>query len=97
MKIELINYFSDMIFKFYKILVMSDTLVCRKIIEDMDKRLEARKPIEVIKDDISQLKSDMIHIKNYIRKLEVREQLKEEKEKSEEEEYVKPDKTGWLW
>ena len=92
----LYNYFSEMIFKFYKILIMSDTIVCRKILEDMDKRLETRKPIEVIKDDISELKSDIIHIKNYIRKLEVREQLKEEKEKIEEEEYVKPEK-GWLW
>jgi len=93
----LYNYFSEMIFKFYKILIMSDTLVSRKILDDMDKRLEARKPIEVIKDDISELKSDMIHIKNYLRKLEVREQLKEEREKQLDEEYVKPEKTGWLW
>lgn len=75
---------------------MSDTLVCRKILDDMDKRLEGRKPIEVIKDDISELKSDMIHIKNYLRKLEVREQLKEEREKQLDEEYVKPEK-GWFW
>ena len=76
---------------------MSDNMVSRKILCDMDKRLEGRKPIEQIRDEISQLKVEMIHIKNYLRKLEAREQIKEEEEKKVEEEYVKPEKSGWLW
>ena len=74
---------------------MSDNLVSRKILCDMDRRLEGRKPIEQIRDEISQLKVEMIHIKNYLRKLEAREQLKEEEEKKVEKEYVKPEK-GWF-
>jgi len=64
---------------------------------DMDKRLEGRKPIEAIRDEIASLKVEMIHIKNYLRKLETRETLKEEEEKKLDEEYVKPEKSGWLW
>ena len=76
---------------------MSDNIVSRKIMHDMDKRLGTRKPIEEIRDEISSLKVEMIHIKNYLRKLETRETLKEEEEKKLDEEYVKPEKTGWLW
>jgi len=97
MKQVLLNYFSELIFKFYKILLMSDNIVSRKIMHDMDKRLGTRKPIEEIRDEISSLKVEMIHIKNYLRKLETRETLKEEEEKKLDEEYVKPEKTGWLW
>jgi len=97
MKQVLLNYFSELIFKFYKILLMSDNIVSRKMMNDMDKRLEGRKPIEAIRDEIASLKVEMIHIKNYLRKLETRETLKEEEEKKLDEEYVKPEKTGWLW
>lgn len=75
---------------------MSDNIVSRKIIQDMDRRLEGRKPIEQLRDEISELKAEMVHIKNYLRKLEIREQLKEEKDKKVESEYVKPEK-GWFW
>ena len=75
---------------------MSDNVVSRKIIKDMDRRLEGRKPIEQLRDEISELKADMVHIKNYLRKLEIREQLKEEQDKKVEAEYVKPEK-GWWW
>jgi predicted transcriptional regulator len=67
------------------------------MMNDMDKRLEGRKPIEAIRDEIASLKVEMIHIKNYLRKLEARETIKEEEEKKLDEEYVKPEKTGWLW
>jgi hypothetical protein len=96
MKQILLNYFSDLIFKFYQILLMSDNVVSRKIIHDMDRRLEGRKPIEQIRDEISELKAEMVHIKNYLRKLEIREQIKEEEDKKLEAEYVKPEK-GWWW
>ena len=95
MKQIILNYFYDHIFKFYKIVLMSDNLVSRKIIEDMDLRLEGRKPIEALRDEISELKSEMIHIKNYIRKLEIREEIKEQEEKKVDSEYVKPEKSWW--
>lgn len=95
MKEVILNYFSELIFKFYAIVLMSDNLVSRKIIEDMDRKLEGRKPIEALRDEISELKSEMIHIKNYIRKLEIREEIKEQEEKKTEAEYVKPEKSWW--
>jgi hypothetical protein len=108
MKQILINYFSDLIFKFYMILLMSDNLVSRKIMQDMDRRLEGRKPIEQLRDDISELKVELIHIKNYIRKLEIREQIKEEEQANQTENQDKyeildnnrPEKEnqrGWFW
>jgi len=96
MKQILLNYFSDLIFKFYKILLMSDNLVSRKMMQDMDRRLEGRKPIEALRDEISELKVEMIHIKNYIRKLEIREEIKEQEDIKIDESYVKPEK-GWFW
>jgi len=71
---------------------MSDNPLSRKVIEDVDKIIGTRKPIEQIRDDIAELKADMIHIKNYIRKLEIREELKEEEENKKDSEYVKK---GW--
>ena len=96
-KQKLDNYFSDSIFKIYKVLIMSDNLVSRRILEDMDRRLEGRKPIEAIRDDINELKVELIHIKNYLRKLEIREQIKEDEEKKTEAEYVKPEKNWFGW
>ena len=90
------NYFFESIFKLYKLLLMSDNPFSRKVISDLDKTLEGRKPIEVIKDDIQELKIELIHIKNYLRKLEIREQIKEDQDKKVDEEYVKPEK-GWFW
>jgi len=95
MKQIILNYFYDHIFKFYKIVLMSDNVVSRKILQDMDRRLEGRKPIEALRDEISELKSEMIHIKNYIRKLEIREEIKEQEEKKVDSEYVKPEKSWW--
>jgi hypothetical protein len=92
----LYNYFFDSIFKLYKLLTMADNPFSRKVIADLDKTLEGRKPIEVIKDDIQELKVELMHIKNYLRKLEIREQIKEEEDKKVEAEYVKPEK-GWFW
>ena len=88
MKQILLNYFSDLIFKFYTILLMSDNLVSRKIMQDMDRRLEGRKPIEQLRDEISELKVEMIHIKNYLRKLEIREEIKEQEQAKPQTEAV---------
>lgn len=85
---------------------MSDNVVSRKIMQDMDRRLEGRKPIEALRDEISELKSEMIHIKNYLRKLEIREQIKEEEQsKAKDDKYVimdnnreeKENQRGWFW
>ena len=83
----LYNYFFDLIFKIYKKLLMSDNQFSKKV-------LEGRKPIEVLKADLDELKMDMVHIKNYLRKLEARESVKEEKL---EESYEKVSKKGWWW
>ncbi len=102
----LYNYFFDVIFKLYKLLTMSDNHFSRKVISDLDKTLEGRKPIEVIKDDIQELKIELIHIKNYLRKLEIREQIKEEEETKEAvDKYEildnnrneKENQRGWFW
>jgi len=45
--------------------------------------------------EMKSIKSDIRHIKEYIRKNEVRETLKRDIEKKEEEEYVKPSKSWW--
>lgn len=85
----LYNYFFDLIFKIYKKLLMSDNQFSKKV-------LEGRKPIEVLKADLDELKMDMVHIKNYLRKLEARESVKEEKEKKLEASYEKVSKS-WFW
>jgi hypothetical protein len=102
----LYNYFFDGIFKLYKLLTMADNPFSRKVIADLDKTLEGRKPIETIKDDIQELKVDIMHIKNYIRKLEIREQIKEEEESQPSDKYEildnnrepkKSETNGWFW
>jgi len=105
MKQILLNYFSDLIFKFYTILLMSDNVVSRKIMADMDRRLEGRKPIEQLRDEISELKVEMIHIKNYLRKLEIREEIKEQEQSKPEDKYEildnnrpeKENQRGWFY
>ena len=87
-------YFRNII-KVFNILMSHDNAFSRHVIADMDKKLEGRKPIEQIKDDIAELKVEMIHIKNYLRKLEIREQLKEEEDKKKEAEYEKVTKSSW--
>ena len=65
--------------KMWKKVSMSDTEFAKKVIKDCDALLAQRKPIDQIKDDISALKVELIHIKNYMRKLEAREEIAEEK------------------
>jgi len=86
------DFFFNNLIKIYNIIIMSDNPLSRKVIEDVDKIIGTRKPIEQIRDDIAELKADMIHIKNYIRKLEIREELKEEEENKKDSEYVRK---GW--
>lgn len=62
-----------------------------------------KKPIDEIRNDVHNLmidvkgiKSDIRYIKEYIRKIEIRKQIQEEKEKKQEAEYVKPS-NSWFW
>jgi len=52
--------------------------------------------LESLMIDIKGIKTEIIHIKEYIRRIEVREQLEEEKQKIIEDEYVKPS-SGWFF
>ena len=68
-----------------------------KPIEEVMENLESLMiDIKGIKTDIKGIKTELIHIKEYIRKLEVREQLEEDKLKQIENEYVKPS-NGWFF
>ncbi len=73
----------------------SDNAVSRTVIKDVDNKLETRKPIETIKDDIAELKVELIHIKNYLRKLEIREEIKEQEASKEEQSFEKVAKDSW--
>ena len=60
-----------------------------------------KKPIQQIHDDIKTItrdvgtiKSDIEHIKKYIRMRQIKEQLEKEQEEAKDAEYVK---TGWWW
>ena len=60
-----------------------------------------KKPIQQITDainainkDVGTIKSDIEHIKKYIRLREVREELEKERNEAIEKEYVK---TGWFY
>jgi hypothetical protein len=88
-----INYFSIHLSK-----------ISTKYISGMDRRLEGRKPIEAIRDDINELKVELIHIKNYLRKLEIREEIKEQEQSKAFDKYVildnnrpeKENQRGWF-
>jgi len=71
----------------------SDNPFSRSVIKDLDNKLETRKPIETIKDDIAELKVELIHIKNYLRKLEIREEIKEQEESKKEAESEKQEQS----
>lgn len=62
-----------------------------------------KKPIQQMHDDIKQMtkdvgtiKSDLEHIKRYIRMREIKEQLEKEREEAKDAEYVKPS-SSWWW
>ncbi len=74
---------------------MSDNPFSRHVIKDLDNQLETRRPIEVIKDEITELKVELIHIKNYLRKLEARESIKDDKDRELEESYQQVPRKGW--
>ena len=58
---------------------------------------EIRDTLESLVTDIKGMKNEITRIKEYVRKLEVREQLKDEKEKQVEAEYVQPSSSWFGW
>tara|TARA_R110000787_G_scaffold25088_3_gene70678 strand:- start:1131 stop:1412 length:282 start_codon:yes stop_codon:yes gene_type:complete len=84
-------YFFTLMINIFDRLKMSDNPFSRHVIKDLDNTLDGRKPIEQIKDEISELKVELIHIKNYLRKLEARESLQDDKDS----EYQEITKNGW--
>jgi len=53
-----------------------------------------KRMLEELKQDVCDINQEIGHIKGYIRKAEIKQQIKEEKERQQEAEYVK---TGWIW
>ena len=51
--------------------------------------------LEDINNDIKRIKIDIKYLKEYIRKIEIRQQLNEELENKTQEEYIKH--SGWWW
>jgi hypothetical protein len=52
--------------------------------------------IEIVHNDVQEIKKDLVHIKEYIRKLEIRKQIEEQEAQRQENEYV-IEKKGWWW
>lgn len=52
--------------------------------------------IEIVHNDVQEIKKDLVHIKEYIRKLEIRKQIEEQEAQRQESEYV-IEKKGWWW
>jgi len=55
-----------------------------------------KKPIDDLRDEVDKLKLELSHIKNYVKKIEARESVREDKEKSMEAGYEKVS-SGWWW
>ena len=93
------EYFFNVLIKIFDMIKMSDNPFSKHVMKDLDNQLETRRPIEVIKDEITELKVELIHIKNYLRKLEARESIKDDKDKeleqSYEESYEQVPRKGW--
>tara|TARA_R110000803_G_scaffold6776_7_gene21906 strand:- start:3282 stop:3560 length:279 start_codon:yes stop_codon:yes gene_type:complete len=89
------EYFFNVLIKIFDMVKMSDNPFSRHVIKDLDNQLETRRPIEVIKDEITELKVELIHIKNYLRKLEARESIKDDKDKELEQSYEQVTTKGW--
>tara|TARA_R110000737_G_scaffold347903_2_gene380537 strand:+ start:158 stop:436 length:279 start_codon:yes stop_codon:yes gene_type:complete len=89
------EYFFNVLIKIFDMIKMSDNPFSRHVIKDLDNQLETRRPIEVIKDEITELKVELIHIKNYLRKLEARESIKDDKDKELIHSYEQVPRKGW--
>lgn len=65
---------------------MSDQKPIDKVLTDL----------KAIHEDVNTIKSDLAHIKDYIRKIEIRNQMNDQEALRQENEYVIESK-GWWW
>lgn len=65
---------------------MSDQKPIDKVLTDL----------KAIHEDVNTIKSDLAHIKEYIRKIEIRNQMNDQEALRQENEYVIESK-GWWW
>jgi hypothetical protein len=68
---------------------MSDSSKKKPIEEMLDE-------IKSISKDIKNMKTEITYIKEIVRQAEVRRKVREQKEKEEDESYVKPSES-WFW
>ena len=55
---------------------------------------EVNEILHIVKENMQEIKNDVNHIKQYIRKIEIRREIEEQEAERQENEYVK---TGWFW
>lgn len=55
---------------------------------------EVNEILQIVKENMQEIKNDVNHIKQYIRKIEIRKEIEEQEALRQENEYVK---TGWFW
>jgi len=53
--------------------------------------------IDSLIDDMQEIKNDISHIKQYVRKMEIKRQIEEEESRRQENEYVHSDKSWFGW
>ena len=57
-----------------------------------------KKPIDELRYEVDKLKLELLHIKNYVKKIEARESVREDKEKALDAGYEKVSSSnGWFW
>ena len=57
---------------------------------------EVNEILHIVKENMQEIKNDVNHIKQYIRKIEIRKEIEEQEAERQENEYV-IEKKGWWW
>ena len=58
---------------------------------------EVNEILQIVKENMQEIKNDVNHIKQYIRKIEIRKEIEEEEARRQENEYVHSDKSWFGW
>lgn len=56
---------------------------------------EVNEILHIVKENVQEIKNDISHIKQYIRKMEIRKEIEEQEAQRQENEYVHSDKSWW--
>lgn len=56
---------------------------------------EVNEILHIVKENVQEIKNDINHIKQYIRKMEIRKEIEEQEAQRQENEYVHSDKSWW--